>query len=301
MRFTPGRYTDLAGLTNRTSGSACAANTIFHFQPGAYYFDFPPTTITRTVGGISATLTIPSKWAINKGSLIAGALARAIVAGTPPQMPDSCKSPVPTGASGWVPHAGEGVQFIFSGYSQVEISGGARVEVCGEYAGANAPTAIYAFPTTLVSVPALPPGVFTCDFVALLPCIALQAGTLLASTSPPSALYVRGAVVTANRDVNLRVDTDTRPQRYNGGVVARRVVINTSRTSANPAVFTVHQPIVSALRRTVAQLDVKVCSGQPSCTGGSVRLRARIEIVDPTGVPDPGKRQITVLSWSVQS
>ena len=72
-------------------------------------------------------------------------------------MPDSCKSPVPTGASGWVPHLGEGVRFIFSGYSQVEISGNARVEICGEYAGANAPIAIYAFPTTLVSVPACRP------------------------------------------------------------------------------------------------------------------------------------------------
>ena len=46
MTFTPGRYTDVAALTNRTSGSACGANTIFHFLPGTYYFDFPPTTIT---------------------------------------------------------------------------------------------------------------------------------------------------------------------------------------------------------------------------------------------------------------
>ena len=151
-----------------------------------------------------------------------------IVAGTPPPMPDSCKSPVPTGASGWVPHLGEGVQFVFSGYSQVEISGNARVEICGEYAGANAPIAIYALPTALVSIPALPPGILNCDLAAVLPCIAVQAGTNLAASSPPSALYIRGAVVGENRDVNLRVDTDARPQRYNGGVVARRVVINTS-------------------------------------------------------------------------
>ena len=104
----------------------------------------------------------------------------------------------------------------------------------------------------------------------LLPCIAVQAGTNLGTSSPPSALYVRGAVVGENRDVNLRVDSDTgtagRPQRYNGGIMARRVVINTSRGRAatNPAVFTVHQPIAVTQRQTVAQLDVKLCSGQPT-------------------------------------
>jgi len=303
MTFTPGRYTDVAALTNRTSGSACGANTIFHFQPGTYYFDFTPTSLGGTWGGITATVSIPSKWLINKGSLIAGTLARPIVAGTPPLMPDSCKSPVPTGASGWVPHAGEGVQFVFSGYSEVEISANGRVEICGEYAGANAPMAVYAFPTTLLSFPALPPGVFNCDTVGVLPCIALQAGTNLATSSPPSALYIRGAVVGEDRDVNLLVDTDTRPQRYNGGVVARRVVINTTRGTAvatNPAVFTVHAPIAASQRQTVAQLDVRICSGQPTCTSGSVRVKARVRITDPTGVPVAGARQMTVLSWSMQ-
>jgi hypothetical protein len=194
------------------------------------------------------------------------------------------------------------VQFIFSGYSQVEFSGNARAEICGEYAGADAPIAMYAFPTTLVSVPAWPPGAWTCDFVGLLPCVAVQAGTNLGTGSPPSVLHIRGAVVGENRDVNLRVDTEARPQRYNGGIVARRVVINTSRTSAatNPAVFTVHAPIAAAQRQTVAQLEVRLCSGQPTCTTGAVKLKARVQITDPTGMPVAGNRRLTVLSWSVQ-
>ena len=311
MMFTPGRYTDVASLTNRTTASACGGtNAIFLFQPGDYYFDFAPSTIP--VPALGATVTIPSRWTINRGSLIAGALARPVTAGTPPLMPDSCKSPVPTGASGWVPHAGDGVRFIFSGYSQVEISGNARAEICGQYAGASAPIAIYALPTTLVSVPALPTSLLNCDIALVLPCIAVQTGantsTAIATTSPPSAVYVRGAVVGNNRDVYLRVVTETpvsvaRPQRYNGGTIARRVVVNTSRgTSAatDPAVFTVHQPIAVTQRQTIAQLDVKLCPGQPSCTGGSVRLRARVQITDPTGTPVAGTRQLTVLSWSVQ-
>lgn len=306
MTFTPGRYTDVAALTNRTSGSACGANTIFRFLPGTYYFDFTPTTLGGVFGpppGISATLTIPSKWAINKGSLIAGTLTQPIVAGTPPPMPDSCKSPVPTGASGWIPYPGEGVQFVFSGYSEVEISGSARVEICGAYAGANAPIAIYAFPTALASIPFLSPSILNCDLAAVLPCIAVQAGTNLGFNSPPSALHIRGAVVGNNRDVNLLVDNDTRPQRYNGGVVARRVVINSIRGTAaatNPAVFTVHAPIAITQRQTVAQLEVRLCPGQPSCTGGSVRLKARVQITDPSGLPLAGARQMTVLTWSVQ-
>jgi hypothetical protein len=218
-------------------------------------------------------------------------------------MPNSCKSPVPTGASGWVPYPGEGVQFVFSGSSEVEISGNARVEICGEYAGANAPIAIYAFPTALASIPVLSPSILNCDLAAVLPCIAVQTGTGLAFNSPPSAVYIRGAVVGANRDVNLRVDTDTRPQRYNGGVVARRVVVNSTRGTAaatNPAVFTVHAPIAASQRLTVAQLDVRICPGQPSCTGGSVRVKVRVQITDPTGMPVAGARQMTVLSWSMQ-
>ncbi len=307
MTFTPGRYTDVASLNNRTRGSACTANAIFLFQPGDYYFDFAPTTIP--VPAIGATVTIPSRWTINKGSLIAGALARAVTAGTPPLMPDSCKSPVPTGASGWIPYPGDGVRFIFSGYSQVEISGNGRAEICGEYAGTNAPIAIYAMPTTLVSIPALPPGVLNCDIVLVLPCIAFQTGantsTAIATNSPPSAVYIRGAIVGDDRDVYLRVDSDTRPQRYNGGTIARRVLINTSRGTAaatNPAVFTVHQAIAVTQRQTVAQLEVKLCPGQPTCTSGATRLRAKVQIRDsqPGGLPVAGVREITVLTWSVQ-
>jgi hypothetical protein len=303
ITFTPGRYTDLAALNDRTSGSCNPnPNPIFHFLPGTYYFDFAPTTISAPPPLI-ATLTIPSKWVINKGSLIGGALARDILPNTQPLMPDSCKSPVPTGTSGWVPHANEGVQFIFSGYSQVEISGNARAEICGLYAGAAAPIAIYAMPTTLLSAP---PGVMTCDLALVLPCIALQTGSNFATASPPLTVHIRGAVVGNNRDVNLRVESDTgspgRPQRYNGGVIARRVVIWTSRptTAGTPPVFTVHAPIAAAQRQTVAQLDIRLCSGQPTCTSGAVKLKARVQITDPSGMPVAGTRQLTVLSWSVQ-
>ena len=165
-------------------------------------------------------------------------------------------------------------------------------------------------PTTLVSVPALPPGVLNCDIAVVLPCIAFQTGASTATTSPPGAVYVRGAIVGNNRDVYVRVDTETpvaaaRPQRYNGGTIARRIVVNTSRgtvAATDPAVFTVHQPIVVTQRQTVAQLEVKLCPGQPTCTSGVARLRAKVQIRDsqPGGLPVAGVREITVLTWSVQ-
>jgi hypothetical protein len=299
MSFTPGRYTDGALLNSRTSASGCAASTIFHFTPGIYYFDFAPEVIPVSVPGIGTiSINLPRRWRIERGSLIAGALTRAITAGVAPQMPDSCKSPVPTGASNWVPpKPEEGVQFIFSGYSQLELSGAARVEICGAYAGTSAPTAIYALPTPLPPIVGV-----NCD-LTILPCVVLSTQSLNAPPlPPPNTVHIRGTIHTPTRDVNLRIADDaTSLQRYNGGVVARRMYINTSRSpgASIPPVLTVPASDPFTIRRTFVRLEVKLCPGQPTCTNGAVRLRAKVEIRDSTGLPVAGPREITILSWNL--
>ena len=95
-------------------------------------------------------------------------------------MPDSCKSPVPTGASGWVPHPGEGVQFVFSGYSEVEISGNARVEICGAYAGSQCTNRDLCLPHDTRVDPGAAASILNCDLAVVLPCIAVQTGANLA-------------------------------------------------------------------------------------------------------------------------
>jgi hypothetical protein len=268
-------------------------------MPGTYYFDFSPTTVNINLVFRTYRLTIPRKWTVNRGSLVAGTLTGPVTASS--EMPGLCKSPMPTGAGGGIPHPGEGVQFVFSGYSQLEISGSARAEICGEYAGDKAPVAIYARQSNIIESPALPTGTLACDVAGVLPCIALQVGTSFGAASPPSELYVHGAVVGPERDINLRVRSDS--MHFVGGIVGRRVVVNTSQPTSAEAVFSVQAPIAAAARHTVARLEVKLCPGLATCTHaatGFVALKASVQLTDPGGIPKAGDRDISVLSWSLQ-
>jgi hypothetical protein len=52
---------------------------------------------------------------------------------------------------------------------------------------------------------------------------------------------------------------------------------------------------------TVVYLDVYLCEAAPTCsTAGKLGLRARVLIYDPTTIPNPPARQITIQSWAVQ-
>jgi hypothetical protein len=283
MTFAPGRYTDLAALNHRTENCR-SGSAILHFTPGVYFFDFPPIGLIQS-------------WEVERGSIVAGALAPGVVlpaSGAAPAMPGACKSPVPTGSATWVPPSpDEGVTFIFSGYSRMQVTASARVEICGRYAGTKAPLAIFAQQTSVLGL--------NCDDQTVFPCAALRLGSLL-FTSPPAAFHLQGTLFAPTRELVARLHNDgTSTQRYNGGVVARRVWINTSRSTTAPAVFSVPTSDPFTARRTFVRLEVRVCPGQATCTGGAVRLRARVLIRDaePGGLPVAGAREITVLNWTV--
>jgi hypothetical protein len=51
---------------------------------------------------------------------------------------------------------------------------------------------------------------------------------------------------------------------------------------------------------TIADVTVYVCPGAATCSAsGTVKLRARVNINDPTGSPVAGNRRITILSWNL--
>jgi hypothetical protein len=226
-------------------------------------------------------------------------------------MPGRCKSPIPPSPvpANWLPPApGEGVRFVFSGYSRLEVSGAAMAEICGMYAGGAAPMAIYGDPT------ALPPGL-SCDATNL-PCGVLQTapsfeGLLtppfnILNLPPPQTLYVQGTIYAPTRDVAVILANDKTPtagvstQRYTGGTVVRRLWVGTVRAVGQPAVFSVPPVNTLTVRRTLVRLEIAICPGQSTCTSGTVRLSAKVRIDDTGGVPVAGARQITVLNWSVQ-
>ena len=53
---------------------------------------------------------------------------------------------------------------------------------------------------------------------------------------------------------------------------------------------------------TVVYLNVYLCQAASTCSAatGKLGLRARVLIYDPTTVPNPPARQITIQSWAVQ-
>ena len=121
----PGRYTSASTLSNLTKNS-CGA--LLHFTPGEYYFDFvDPTPVWDVTDGYVVGGTIPT-----------GARAWSLAAypGTRPKVPGACVSPVESVTNG-------GVTFIFGAASRMSISGGGKVELCGQYSATRPPIAVF--------------------------------------------------------------------------------------------------------------------------------------------------------------
>jgi hypothetical protein len=271
MTFQPGRYADFLNLTQRTSLACAGGNGVLHFTPGIYYFDF----------GAPDLASVPWTWALTRGTVIGGALRSGVTLGPGMPVPNSCVSPVPTG-SGWrAPAPTDGVTFVFSGGSQMLVSGAAKVELCGRYAGRSAPLAVTAERATGL--------LGTLCGTTLWPCAAI-------STATPTAFVVQGTTYLPTRELVLGLNNSSN-QALRGGVVVRRVWANTTRGTGSAAVIeTPTDPYTE--RRTIVYLNVYVCSGSSTCASGQLQLRTKVAIVDPTAIPVAGVRQMTVLSWS---
>ena len=271
MTFQPGRYTDAATLTARTTAALCPGG-VLHFLPGIYFFDFgPPNT----------PVAIP--WTLTAGTVVGGALRPGVTLGPGMALSNNCVSPIPTGtAPGWVPpDPADGVTFVFSGVSQMVVSGAAKVELCGRYAPLSAPTAVTALPAT-------GPLVGLCAGTSW-PCAAI-------STATPTAFVVQGTVYLPTREMVLGL-SDSSMQSLRGGAVVRRAWANTTRTGSTAVIEEPTTPL-----RTIVRLNVYVCPDSSTCpTDGQLLLKTKVSIFDQTGAPVARRRQMTVLSWSLQA
>ena len=131
--LSPGTYTSASALSDLTKNS-CGA--LLHFTPGTYYFDFTDATPV---------------WSVTDGYVIGGDIpadpARAwtlgAYPGTRPVVPGACVEPIEKVGTGPTARFYYGVTFIFGGESRMEISGGGKVELCGQYDAARPPIAIF--------------------------------------------------------------------------------------------------------------------------------------------------------------
>jgi hypothetical protein len=274
IRLSPGRYTDLAGL-NRITSNACR-DTVLHFTPGTYYFDFD------------------GRWDIDSGWVVGGAATQTFVGGTAPSMPGACQSPIPPSfpaPPGWTRQTGGGVQFVFGESSRIAV-GHAEVELCGTYSETRPPIALYGLKNDVGPVDAQDDCVTDITF---------GCAVITTDNSPDSLLYVQGTTYMPRARIDVSLNNNT-GQVFRYGVIARSLAVNpTASANLDRAVIEVPDDVTPFGRRTVVYLNVYVCPGANTCSAsGRLRLRAKVGIIDPSGTATAGEREMTVYSWSVQ-
>jgi Tfp pilus assembly protein PilX len=283
ITFSPGLYTGnstLNKLNNLTKSNGCTG-AIFWFQPGTYYFDFN------------------NSWKIDTGYVVGGTPSTPLVNNHPPDIPGACMAPIPPNPvpeGGWKkPPANAGVQFVLGGKTQIQVSA-TQMELCGTYSTSSPPVTIYGLKSGLGSAPFAVSAQSGCTIT-----VSGRCATLSSDNSPNSHIYIQGTTYVSNGWINLSFNNST-GQVFRYGVVARSLSLNpTGSPDLSYPVIEVPDDAPAGALRTVLYLSVYVCQGKSSCdtSSGTLRLKVKVAVSDPTGEVVAGKREITVLSWSV--
>jgi hypothetical protein len=262
--FSPGLY------TSATTLSSCDNNTMW-FKPGVYYFNFPFNKAT---------------WTMDTGALVGGTPTTTLTGATP-VMPGSCESPLTSTSA-------SGVQFIFGGYSALDIRGTAKVELCGSYSSTAPPIAVYGLKSAVGTVP------------AETGCITTVAGCPLLSSSDSaltSAMYVQGTVYAPRALVALSYGQSgslATGQYVKDGIIARSISASLSGVSPT-GVEVAPQTLGPKGAETDVFLQVYVCPGVATCSAATGRLRLESKVGVSTAIPVvPGARSVRVYSWATQ-
>jgi hypothetical protein len=267
VTFTPGRYSSLTALD---AAMKCNKAKVYDFRPGIYYFSYT---------GV---------WSIDGGTTVAG--SDTPLTDTPPAIPGAC----PTQVAPAPPNLAAGVTFVFGGGARLNISNNAKVEICGRYSSSTPPMAIYGLRNALGPVPAQS-GCITQLGVGACPVIYTD------QLSSNIVLYVEGMTYLPVSwiDLDLRKSTD---QFFTDGLVARAFSVFAPANTIPPSPLASVPLGMTTPGLTVVLLTVYVCPGSNTCSAatGLLRLRAKVAINDPAGNPQPGRREITVYTWSVQ-
>ncbi len=275
--FQPGLYVDNSAL-NALNGN-CLMN---YFRPGIYWFAYDGLWETRNVKVVAGALTAPP---VNVN------------------MATAC--PDPFTAS----QPGAGVIFVFGGNARWKLGNGGKASVCAALSQVpgQPPFALFGVTSPVAGLAGTvsPPGGGSCirrDKDAPgggpnAPCATFQT-----INHSDIELHLNGATYLPHGwvDLDLRGSAN---QFIVGGLVVRQFQL------FSPASAILPEPLSSGPlpgggpggARTVVYLTVYVCPDGGSCsTGGALRLKVKVGIIDPTGAPQAGSREVTVYSWSVQ-
>jgi hypothetical protein len=283
ITFQPGIYPDLTLLTPAFN---CNQALVYDFRPGVYYFNYT------------------GLWDIDQGTVIGGkdtAIPTPNNANDVPAIPGACPNLTGTG-SPVNPNPGAGVTFVFGGQSQWTVSQKGQVELCGRWQEKTMPpVALYGLSgpvsnNTGQTVPALTGCLTSTD--KTIRCALFET----AEHSKQIAIYLQGMAYAPSAWFDLDERGSTL-QYFNDGLIARAVNVFAPASATVPTPFANLPVSLPGLSWSIVNLTVSVCPGKTTCTPttGTVRLRAKIGILDPTGIPATnGTRQAKIYTWSVQ-
>jgi hypothetical protein len=138
-------------------------------------------------------------------------------------------------------------------------------------------------------------------------CLRLGGGCNLIGVGPSGGsyhgvFYVQGTTYTPTTRIQLNLSNLQQAEVFRFGVISRSLDFS---TQGNPTFqdAVIQLPDNSpgwGFNGTLVQLKVFVCPDSPTCSPSPARLAltARVQLWDPSGSPTPGRRQVSVLSWS---
>ena len=128
-----------------------------------------------------------------------------------------------------------------------------------------------------------------------------QCAVVSTSPSHSGGFYIQGTTYVPAAPVDLTL-SNISAQVLRFGVVSRVLVVKEtgSISYVGPVIEIPDNSPGYGPGGTVVYLSVYVCPGTAACvTTGTPRLRVRVYIHDPTGVPVSGSREMVVQSWAV--
>jgi Tfp pilus assembly protein PilX len=295
--FQPGLYASAAALNALTNAAGACSGSVWHFNPGNYYFNF------QDVGGAAAR-----KWTVSSGYLVGGSstatapLTVAKVAAQQAAKQAFCVAP----AVGGPASPATGVEFIFGGDSRMDVTKGLasanpNVQICASNAASGPPIAFYGLKTAIGSGAFAVPAESGC---VVAPGYTTEGGdtgadpahcaVLQTYNDPSPGITIYGTTYVPKAVIDLYLNNNT-VQVFRWGLVTRELFIGATG-SPNLATAVIDVPADAPLPFAVPNLmylDVYVCPGASTCSAtGPVRLRAKVQLSTTTPTT------ATVLSWS---
>jgi hypothetical protein len=264
----PGLYTNANQLNELTDTQKCTGS-IFHLNPGRYYFNFSAPGTSH-------------EWRISSGYLVGGTASSTLDLKKPPKVPGSCVAPGTAGAT-----TSSGIQLIFGGDSRMSYANDASLEFCASNSPSGPPIAIHGLKQAVGSVPA------QSGCVNQTPYPTTGCAVLSSDNSPKTAFTIQGTTYTPRSMIDITLNNNT-VQVFRWGLITRGLVLNSTGSTGslnNPVIdVPANAPAPFALPNIV-YLEVFVCPGAGTCpASGTVQLRAKV-LVNPD-------QTVKILSWS---